>query len=80
MAATQRIEELLQAMRSKGYWTTQEMDEVMEIAMGRDAGYMHEGTEDWMQEDGVPRAYDKLKLDTPPPRPAEPAELAGHLG
>ena len=74
-------------MRSKGYWTSQELDEVMEIAMGRDAGYIPEGCEDWMVEDGVPRAYDKragastlcagvrAEARHAPPRPAEPAEL-----
>lgn len=86
MATTQRIEELL---ARAGSWTEAEIKEAKEIAMGRDPGYMPEGTEDWM--DGVPRAYDKPrpkvewqemeltltpKLDAPPMRPAEPKELA----
>jgi hypothetical protein len=29
---------------------------------GRDPGYMPEGTEDWMGEDGVPRAYDRAPI------------------
>lgn len=33
--------------------------------MGRDASYMPEGTEDWMAEDGVPRAYDRPKRGAP---------------
>ncbi|MET0668277.1 MAG: hypothetical protein ABWZ01_07205 [Methyloceanibacter sp.] len=75
MATTQRIEELL---ARAGSWTPAEIAEAKEIAMGRDAGYMPEGTEDWM--DGEPRAYDKprreLSLTPPPPRPAEFKELA----
>jgi hypothetical protein len=77
VAATQRIEQLLHKMREQGYWTAEEVREIYEMT-GRDAGYIPEGCEDWMQEDGVPRSYDKppLKLDQPPSRPAEPAELA----
>ena len=75
-------------------WTPANYRELLTI-MGREAGYIPEGTEDWMQEDGVPRAYDikrgprfnagqevelslSPKLDPPPPRPSEPAELAAH--
>lgn len=59
MVTTQRIDELLATIQSRGYWTSAEMMEAKEIAMGRDANYIPEGCEDWMQEDGVPRAYDR---------------------
>jgi hypothetical protein len=90
---TARVEALLEAIRQQGYWTHEQVREVYEMT-GRDASYMPEGTEGWMEEDGVPRSYDRprralhthelptsddvardLRLDTPPPRPAEPAEL-----
>jgi hypothetical protein len=95
MTKTARVEQLLEAIRQQGYWTEEQVEEIHE--MTREANYLPEGTEDWMQEDGVPRAYDRprkaapiahtydlpteddmvkdLKLDTPPPRPVEPAEL-----
>jgi len=92
MTKTARIQELLRTIARHGYWTEAEWAEVREIGdMGRDAGYIPEGTEDWMSEDGVPRAYDKPRrfepgqhvelsltpkpLDPPPMRPAEPREL-----
>lgn len=60
MTKTARVEELLRVMHERGYWTVDEDAAVREIlTMGRDPGYIPEGTEDWMQEDGVPRAYDK---------------------
>jgi hypothetical protein len=90
MTKTARIEALLEAIRQQGYWTQEQVTEIQ--AMGRDASYMPEGTEGWMQEDGVPRAYDKPRrfnpgqdvelsltpkpLDPPPPRPSEAKELA----
>jgi hypothetical protein len=59
---TQRIVELLNVLSERGYWTPEEQREAEEVsAMGREAGYIPEGTEDWMQEEGVPRAYDKPK-------------------
>ena len=61
MATTQRIDDLLLILQSRGYWTPEETIEVKEIAMGRDAGFIPEGCEDWMAEDGVPRAYDKVR-------------------
>jgi len=97
MPRTSRVDQLLRAIESQGYWTEEQVEEIREMT-GRDAGYMPEGTEDWMQEDGVPRAYDRprgvapiartydlpteddmardRRLDPPPPRPAEPKELA----
>ena len=99
MTRTSRIAELLHIYETQHFWSKAEAKEAREIVdMGRDPGYMPEGTEDWMQEDGVPRAYDKprkgsidvpealrelsmspkVDLPTPPPRPAEPAELAQH--
>jgi hypothetical protein len=75
---TARIEQLLEVMRQQGYWTQEQVEEIYAMT-GRDPGYVPEGTEGWMVEDGVPRSYDKPhKPDTPPPRPAEPAELAAH--
>jgi hypothetical protein len=104
MTSTSRIAELLHIYETQGFWSKAEAKEAREIVdMGRDPGYMPEGTEGWMEEDGVPRSYDKPKksidvpkalrelgergdhvelslspkLDPPPPRPAEPAELRG---
>jgi len=57
---TARIVELMHIYETRGFWNDAEAREAREIVeMGRDAGYVPEGTEDWMQEDGVPRAYDK---------------------
>lgn len=94
---TLEIEALLKALEREGYLTGANLELAERIAqMGRDPGYMPEGTEDWMQEDGVPRAYDRPRkgapaphsyedmvltpnrMEPPPPRPSEPAELAKH--
>ena len=58
MTQTARVEELLRLIEEQGFWTAEQVWEIYEMT-GRDAGYMPEGTEDWMQEDGVPRAYDR---------------------
>jgi len=75
MTRTVRIQALLDALRSRGYWTADEHREIEEITdMGRDPSYIPEGTEDWMEEDGVPRSYDKPprvpRLDIVDDRPA----------
>jgi hypothetical protein len=64
MTKTARIAALLKVIAEHGYWTEAEQLEVEDI-MGRDAGYIPEGTEGWMQEDGVPRAYDKPRRFEP---------------
>ena len=68
MTSTARITELLRIYETRGFWSKAEAKEARRIVdMGRDPGYMPEGTEDWMEEDGVPRSYDKPKksIDVP---------------
>lgn len=64
---TARIVELMRIYETRGFWSRDEAREAREIVdMGRDASYMPEGTEDWMQEDGVPRSYDRPKVPNVP--------------
>jgi hypothetical protein len=66
MTKTARIAELMRIYETRGFWTRAEAKEAREIIdMGREAGYMPEGTEGWMEEDGVPRAYDKPRKGSP---------------
>ena len=60
---TAHIEALLEAIRQQGYWTPELVEEIHR--MGRDASYMPEGTEGWMQEDGVARSYDRPRKVAP---------------
>jgi hypothetical protein len=61
---TARVEELLREIETQGYWTAEQVWEIHEMT-GRDPLYLPEGTEDWMAEDGVPRAYDRPKNVAP---------------
>lgn len=73
---TARIVELMHIYETRGFWSKAEAVEARRIVdMGREAGYMPEGTEGWMEEDGVPRAYDKPRKGSPDV-PKELRELA----